>query len=335
MSEHPVSRPDDDQPHHNGGTPPPPGYGPPPGYQPPYYAHPGYGWPAGSVPPGYGPAPQPQYPYGPQSGWYAGPSDPLVSPDFSGWWTRAFALLFAIWRPMVMVQLIWALPLVPLGVVVNLTPIETAVSANVDFTGDILVPLLTTLAVGLVTTLLTMVSQLATLQILVQHATGRPVSVSGALVTGLRRAPAMLGWGILAGLLTMVGLVFCFLPGLYVGAVMMVLPVVVLLERRNGIGRAFELFHADFGAAIGRIATIVGIMLAFGLVNGVLSSVLVTPGSLSGEGVNIGLALTAAIISAVFSIASSIVVSPLLLTAYADMRARHEPFATAHLAPAS
>ncbi|MBG0569204.1 hypothetical protein I4J89_48155 [Actinoplanes sp. NEAU-A11] len=258
-----------------------------------------------------------------------------MSPTFGGWWSRAFALFSAAWRPMAMVQLIWAFPLVLLGVVINLAPAETETSTNVEFTGDVLAVLLTILGAFLVATLLSLVTQLATIQILVQRATGQPVSVGGALMTGLRRAPAMLGWGFLAGLLIVVGLVLCVLPGLYMALVMLVLPVIVLLERGNGIGRAFKLFHADFGAAIGRVATIVGIMLAFGLVETVLSSYLVTPSNLSDDGVDVGLALTAAVISAAFSIISSIVVSPLLLTAYADMRARHEPFSTAYLAPPS
>jgi hypothetical protein len=36
-----------------------------------------------------------------------------------------------------------------------------------------------------------------------------------------------------------------------------------------------------------------------------------------------------------FGLGSSIVVTPMVLTAYADMRARHEPFSTAYLAPAA
>jgi len=44
--------------------------------------------------------------------------------------------------------------------------------------------------------------------------------------------------------------------------------------------------------------------------------------------------VSSAVLSAVFSVATGVVISPLLLTAYADMRARHEPFSTAYLLPA-
>ncbi|MEV6602468.1 hypothetical protein AB0M36_37305 [Actinoplanes sp. NPDC051346] len=321
MSEYPAGRPDDEQPHTSGGSP-----SGAPDNQPPS-GLPESGWTGGSVAPGYGAAPQP--------GWYASPDDPLVSPNFGGWWTRAFALLSAAWRPMAVVQLFWALPLVLLDVFIILAPVETETGTNGEFTGGLLVALLISLGTDLVAMLLSFVTLLATVQILVQRATDQPVSVREALMTGLRRAPAMLGWGLLSGLLIMVGLLFCILPGLYVALAMSVLPVVVLLERGNGIGRAFELFHANFGAAIGRVATTAGVMLAFTLAGGALVLGLQPTDALSGDDVTVGVALTTAIISTTVSIISNVVVSPLLLTAYADMRARHEPFSTAYLRPAS
>lgn len=321
-----------------------PGYQVPPGYGPPAdpYGQPPQGPPpfgvAGEVPPpGYAPGPQAQYPYGapqpgfgPQYGLYAGPEDPLVSPNFGGWWNRSVALLSVAWQPMAMVQLIWALPLVVLGVFLNLAPTEPDTTTSSELTGDLLVALLIGAGAALIAILLSFVTQLATIQILVQRATGQPMSVRDALLTGLRRAPAMLGWGLLAGLLVLVGLVLCILPGIYVGLALSVLPVIVLLERGTGIGRAFQLFHADFGAAIGRVATIIAIMLAVTLVDSVFSGLILS--AADGE-VSIGAAVVASVLSTIFSIILSIVASPLLLTAYADMRARHEPFSTAYLAP--
>jgi hypothetical protein len=311
----------------------PPGYGPP-GDVPPGYGTPGYGYaglpPYGSANP-YGP---PQPGYGPQFGFYPGPDDPLVSPNFAGWWNRSLSLLTTSWRPMALVQLIWAIPLIAIGVVVNLlSTVDTTTTTSTDIPAEAIVALFVGVAVALVVVLASLVSQLATIQILVQRVTGQPISIGSALLTGLRRAPAMIGWGILAGLLGLVGLLACILPGIYVFLAMSVLPVIILLERGQGIGRAFQLFHADFGAAIGRVATIIGISVAFGIVDGFLSTGL-TAGGAIGDGVGVGLAVIAAIISGVISIASSIVSSPLLLTAYADMRARHEPFSTAYLVPA-
>ena len=338
----------------------PPGYGPPaygqPGNVPPGYGTP-YGQP-GDVPPGYGyaglppygsgnPYGPPQPGYGPQFGLYAGPDDPLVSPDYSGWWNRAMRLLGSSWRQMAMVQLVWAVPLIAIGVGANLLSARfdttstrsTTSTTTVDFGPEVIVALILVLVLAMIGVLAGLVTQLATIQIAVQRATGQPVSVGAALLTGLRRAPAMLGWGILAGLLILVGLLFCFLPGIYLYVALLVLPVIILVERGKGIGRAFELFHADFGSAIGRVATIIGIEIAFGVVNYVISMAIgLSAGFGSPEtiaaGPSVGVAVLSAIISVVISIASSIVGSPLLLTAYADMRARHEPFSTAYLVPA-
>ncbi len=339
----------------------PPGYGQPgpgqpsygqPGYGQPGYGQPGYGQPgygkSDDVPPPYG---QPGYgqpgygqpgygqpgPGAPGQQFYAGPDDPLVSPNFGGWWNRSLALLSACWRPMAMIQLIWALPLILGGVATNLlssgADTVTTTTDSIDFQADLLVPLLIVFTVVLIAVLLSLVTQLATIQVVVQHATGQRVSVREALLTGLRRAPAMIGWGLLAGLMILVGLLFCILPGIYLILVLSVLSVVVLLERGNAIGRTFQLFHADFGSAIGRIATVIGIILAITVVDNIITTSLLTAGDLGNDSVNVGFAILGAVISAVFTIVSTIVISPMLLTAYADMRARHEPFSTAYLVP--
>ncbi|HEX8628415.1 MAG TPA: hypothetical protein VF755_09625, partial [Catenuloplanes sp.] len=67
-------------------------------------AAPGVGWPGA---PGIGTPP-----YGvPQ--WYPGPGmfdpgDPLISPDYAGWWARSMTILRAGWRPLLLLQLVTA-----------------------------------------------------------------------------------------------------------------------------------------------------------------------------------------------------------------------------------
>ncbi|MBM2618887.1 hypothetical protein JIG36_25335 [Actinoplanes sp. LDG1-06] len=333
-------------------TPPPPGYGtqtpppgygapgqpPPPGYGVPGQTPPGYGYPGQAPPPGYGNPgygipgqPPPGYGgYSLPSGYYAGPEDPLVSADFGGWWRRGFTLLGAVWQPMTMVQLAWAVPLLAVGIVAAVVAPDSSVVLESDTPTfeDFLGPFLVIMAFALATFVLSLIAQLATLDILVQRATGQPVSVSQALRSGLSRFFPLLGWQILAGVVVLVGLVFCFLPGIYAALVFMILPPIILLERGQGISRAFQLFHADFGAALGRVATVLGLYIAFAVVEGIFSTAL-DPTGTAGTGVSLFLAL----VSTAFSIASGVVVSPLILTAYADMRARHEPFSTAYLAP--
>ncbi|MDY7085612.1 MAG: hypothetical protein SYR96_10940 [Actinomycetota bacterium] len=308
--------------------PPPPGYGPPPygapGYGVPYYGAPGYGPQPGYHPYGAQPA------YGLPSGYYAGPEDPLVSPDYAGWFRRSFTLLAAVWQPMTLVQLMWAVPLLAVSIASAFTQPDTTVVADPQTVtlDDFLEPLLVILPFSLAAVVIAMVGQLATLDILVQRATGRTPSVTEALKNGLRRFFPLLGWQILAGLTILLGLVFCVLPGIYFAVVLMVLTPIVLLERGQGIGRAFQLFHADFGAALARVATVFGFYIAFAVVEGIFTAA-VDPTARASTGV----ALFLAFVSTGFSVAAGVVISPMVLTAYADMRARREPFSTAYLAP--
>jgi hypothetical protein len=295
-------------------------YGPPPGYGPPSYGVPGY---AGGVPPGYDTAAHLH------SSYYASPTDPLVSATFSGWWERSFRLLQAAWRPMALVQLISVIPVFLVSAVASVQTdaqlaeiTETTDASQIDW-GALFRPLLNLLPFIVVT-------NLAVLRLLVQRATGRPLSIGAALRDGLRRMPPLLGWSILGALLVVIGFVFCILPGVYLLAVLSVLAPIVLLERGAGIGRAFQLFHAGFGAALGRIATMLGLAVGIGIFESVITGAIT-----SGSDPNAAASVIAEFLSAGFSLATSLLAAPMILTAYADMRARHEPFSTAYLAPAS
>lgn len=316
---------------------PPSGYESQPGYMPPpgYESQPGYPPPQGYGPPGSGTPPYAPPGYLPAS-YYAGPTDPLVSADFGGWWARSFRLLQTAWRPLVLVQLFSVIPLLVVSIAADITTGEQvtrfAVSSGTDIDWDALArPLLILAPLFLVVLILGLTTDLAMLRILVQQATGRPVDIAAALRDGLRRTPALIGWGILAGLLALVGLLFCLLPGFYVIAVMTILPAVVLLERGEGIGRSFRLFHADFGAALGRVATLIGLTIGISFLESTITGI-ITPTSFEDGAISITAAAIAQIISAAFAIASGLITTPMILTAYADMRARREPFSTAYLA---
>jgi len=345
-------------------TPPPYGYGqqPPPSYgdgTPPPYGYgqqpPPYGFGPQNPPPyGYGPPTPPPYGYGPQqpygyvdptaaglpnpwSLYYPGPADPLVSPDFAGWWNRSITLLKAAWRPLVGIQLFAVLPITAVTIVAGLTigrRAEDLVTTNdngqVDFHA-LVAPLLAEIPVLLATFVFSLIVPLAMIHVVVRIATGRPVSVAGALMAGLRRILPMFGWLLLAGLLELVGLLFCILPGLYAIAAMAVLPVIVLLEPGNGIGRSFKLFHADVGASLGRLLTMFALAMGGGLAESAISAV-IQAGSSAGPAA-IGIVLTA-LVSGAVSLASGVLLAPMYVTTYADMRARHEPFSTAYLAAA-
>jgi hypothetical protein len=263
-------------------------------------------------------------------GFYPGPNDPLVSANFSGWWTRSFRLLSVSWRQILSVHLIWAIPLLIFNVVSNLLPSDVESTDNIDMS-DVLIVLAVAIPLVGVGLLLSMIAQLAALHVVVQRALGRPVSIGVALMAGLRRTPAMVGWGFLEILLVAGGVLLCVLPGIYVVLVLMILPAIILLERGVGIGRAFELFHADFGAAMARVGTILAVSVAAAIVENAFTAAL-TRGATDVSTVGMDVMIPVAIMSTVVSVASSVVTAPLILTAYADMRSRREPFSTAYLA---
>jgi hypothetical protein len=169
----------------------------------------------------------------------------------------------------------------------------------------------------------------------VLRATGRPGNLVGpALLAGAKRVPALIGWCLLAVPVLIVAMVLCFFPVLYVGAVLTILPAVVLLERGNGIGRCFQLFHANFAVSASRIATIIGLSFAAGTLLTLLTTIVdVTIGG-SSSTPNTTATVINAVLQGGYYIVSYVVLAGLLVPAYADMRARLEPFTTADLLPA-
>ncbi|BCB86200.1 hypothetical protein Psuf_035130 [Phytohabitans suffuscus] len=124
------------------------------------------------------------------------------------------------------------------------------------------------------------------------------------------------------------------MPGLYFGAVLVVLAPVVALERRNAIGRCFKLFHGDFGASLARVATILGILIAASVIGGGVgvAATLAAPPQTASTGALIAAAAVSSGFAAVIGGAVRLLTDPLTVAAYADMRARVEPLSTAVLA---
>lgn len=284
----------------------------------------GHYWPAQppAIPPSY----------------YAMPDDPLVSPNYEGWWARAGALAKKIWKPALKLNAVALLPLLALTVPANVmltTEQRELQTATLDQANppdmSTLTEFLTAagwlLAATMVAALVSAVVTAATVRLVVLAATGQPVSLREALRTALRRGPAVIGWQILGGLLGALAFLACFLPILYVGAALMILPVVVTIERGVGIGRSFSLFHADIGASLARVGSIWAVTIGASMVLAATGTVLeLTVGGTPGV-------VVSSLWSGLYYLVAGIYITPLLVTAYADMRARREPFSTAYLTP--
>jgi len=276
--------------------------------------------------------------------WQAGPPgwdvrDPLVSSDYNGWWRRSFTLVHTAWQPLVTVFGLAGLADLVLTIPATLRfeaaqrdareRIEAA-GDQIDFTlffagaGEFTAA---TAAAGLIHVVATLVAA----RIVIDTALGRTGGSGAAPAAAARRLPAMIGWSVPALLLAVAAFALCFLPLLYVGAVLLVLPVVVLIERGNAISRCFRLFHADLGAAVSRVATIAGLTVAGVVVVNLITTVILVASGGSLEDRPAPATVAEVVLQGVCAVAIGLVTTPMLVTLYADMRARREPFTSADL----
>jgi hypothetical protein len=325
------------------GQPAQPAYG---GGQPgaPY----GPGWPAQ---PGYGAAP-PQWPpaYGaPPPGWPPGygrfdPADPLISADYAGWWQRSTAIIKAGWRPLLVLQLIGVgiafVLQAPAQIFQDLRVADLQLSGARPDAGWLAGVFGPVLVAALLAGLVSILVNLASVRMVVAVATGGVPSSGHALRGAVRRLLPMVGWSLVAALIGLVAVLACFLPVFYVAAVFVVLPAVVVFERGGAIARCFRLFHVDLGASVARVATVAGIAVGavvVGFVVQVLIQVAFTGGALADPGVTPGTASTIAsgmlglLLQSALTAGLGVVLTPLIVAAYADLRARHEPLTTGTL----
>jgi hypothetical protein len=294
-----------------------------------------------------------------------GEGDPLISPDYSGWWRRSVAIVKQGWRSLAVLQLIGFVVSLLFSVpqallLLNLSQDLTTASTTVDpDTGAPVAPDLSSVfpvigltLVGLFLTIMVgFAVAIACNHVAVSVAAGLRPRLGAALGLAVRRMFPLLGWQILAGLLVLLGVCACILPAIYLSAVFMVLPVVVTFERGgSAISRCFKLFHQDLGASIGRIATIGGITFGIAVVAYVISTIIqaaaggpafdpqitdngngITSFGDFGTGYLVAV-VAGAVVSDLLSRAGAVLTATLTMTAYADLRARVEPLTTAVLA---
>ena len=270
------------------------------------------------------------------------PGDPLISPDFAGWWRRGFTIVRRAWRPMAAVQVITVVPalalLIPAQLATDLAAdrlFAEPPAPGTEFAGfgDFMTASGYSLLATLGTALIYSIGTLATARLVVTTATGGQPHAGRALLSVLTRIPALIGWSQLSALVALVALMLCVVPILYVGAVLMLMPIVVLFEPGRGIGRCFALFNHDFAAAVARVATVAGLALGVTLGLALLGTVVSTLTGLTSLATNVTVldSIASSTMSGVASLVCGVVLTPLVVAAYADLRARHEPFTTAHL----
>jgi hypothetical protein len=118
-----------------------------------------------------------------------------------------------------------------------------------------------------------------------------------------------------------------------VAVALAVLPVVVAVERTNPIGRSFSLFHGAVGPALARILTIGGLYLVPALIiAAITAAVTAATGALPAGApagtprlAPLGVEITMVAVQYAVLAVLAVVLVPLWVLTYTDLRARKEP----------
>src|SRR5439155_25638188 len=111
-----------------------------------------------------------------------------------------------------------------------------------------------------------------------------------------------------------------------------VLPPVGASARGAVRAACFKLFHGDLGASLARVATIAAIGIGGGLVAALIAGILLAAGLSSHSSATVFIAATvSSVIALGVQAVLGVLLGPLQVLTYADMRARLEPTTTGTL----
>lgn len=301
------------------------------------------------VPQGYLPPPdayQPAYP----EGYYE--DDPLVTPQFAGvngWFGRISGTFKRSWKSMAAIfaitYLIPSIILTIFGAAAQIVllsrfartlPLDQSLPnrSNPDYLAELGVPILVAVVLALVGILvlyfIQMAGYAAATYAVTREATGQRVPLGQALGYGFRRAPGLFGWQLVVGLIAGLGFIACILPGFYFIAALALVGPIYLFERRRPIGRSFSIFNNNLGRVLGRLALLLCVLIAGGVLNGLIS---VIGSAVTGNLGNTALDLNATVASSTASSLLGVIIElPLtmlvftgILLTYAEQRGYEGP----------
>jgi hypothetical protein len=293
-------------------------------------------WPQDETPPG------PEQPGGftPPPGYLTAgatdPSDPLYSVDIASWWQRSIEVFARSWRSIGVLMLIGVgIPSLIIGTVSSYTGSGYRVTDG--YSWEIVsrsgVPLL----LGLLLGYLTASAWAAALRAAAIEAAGDSVGFMESIRYGFSRGLALWGWGILAYLTIVVGLVLCVLPGLWALIALSLIAPVTVFERTNSYVRSIKLVHSGFGGALGRLAIAWLLTVVYACVVSLIAGVIIAAFD-SGRDAGMPEVMAFVLTAIVQAIASLLMLIPsiwlvgAILCTYTGLRGRTEPVTAASLA---
>jgi hypothetical protein len=203
-------------------------------------------------------------------------ADPLVATSFSDWWAKIIGVLTRSWQPLLIIQLATVVPGMIIAAVVMAAAAtdSTVVSVGAAIVGVI---------GGLILFVVALLAQGASVYVVGKQASGEEIGPAPALRFALGRALPLLGWGLLAGLLVMLGFIALIVPGIYLLVVFAGSLTGVIMFERAGIGRTFALVNPAFGQTLGRLLTFLLAALVYSAIAGAIVTALVGPDGFVAE----------------------------------------------------
>jgi hypothetical protein len=275
---------------------------------------------------------------------YLDPTDPLVPPPgggFDAWFSRLTATLRRSWRSLLVVLgLTHALPSVAFGVIalVYLGTFTSIYSLNQptgaqDEPGAIFGGFLVlAIVLGVVISLVQSLGYAAATWIVAREAAGEPAPLGAAMRYGLGRMVGLWGWTLAYGIIVGVGFCLCILPGVYFGLALALFGPVYVFERENPFGRAWRMFHDNFGPVLGRVALIAASVIAVQVVVSLLQNILTVVGGGPNSSAAVAIGLVMGLIGVLVMLIPTMIQVVGLVITYAEQRARQGPLATRQLA---
>ncbi len=193
-----------------------------------------------------------------------------MATSFSDWWVKVIGVLTRSWQPLLFIQLATVVPGMIIAAIVTAA---AGTDSTVVSVGAAIVGVLGAIILFVVALL----AQGASVYVVGKQASGQEVGAGPALTFAAGRALPLLGWGLLAGLLVMLGLIVLIIPGLYLIVVFAASLTGVIMFERAGIGRTFALVNPAFGQTLGRLLTFLLAAIVYSAIVGAIVSALVGP----------------------------------------------------------
>jgi hypothetical protein len=268
-------------------------------------------------------------------------NDPLVTPTiqgFGGWWERVWKTFSRSWRAVLpIVALTSGLPVLVLvlatqsernrlgGLLDVQQPNETQAQLNAHLHA-LLSAELKVIGVGMIFAIVGAfiggIGWSAAMWTITKQAVGEPAPFGHAMKFGARTCLRLGAWYLLYGLIVGAGIVCCLLPGLYFAVAGSLIAPIVIFRRDAAIRESFRLVNRNFGATLGRLASLVGLIVGTSVVIDVIR--LAAPSSGVGG-------VISNVVGAVAALPASILLIIGVLLTYAELQAREQPLNSAGL----